>query len=80
MRRFHPIFFRSEICRRSEILLRLKTFIRFARKPSVQSLLFAAMASLLATGCKTYDQQNQVVRYWRQGNLPKAVAEADKMA
>ncbi|HEX3856812.1 MAG TPA: hypothetical protein VHY30_05910 [Verrucomicrobiae bacterium] len=43
-------------------------------------MLLAAMAGLLATGCKTYDQQNQVVRYWRQGNLPKAVAEANKMA
>ena len=58
----------------------MKTFIGFARKPCVQSLLLAVMVSLLATGCKTYDQQNQVVRYWREGNLPQAVTEANKMA
>ncbi len=34
----------------------------------------------LATGCKTYDQQNHVVRYWRQGSLTNAVIEATKMA
>src|SRR5271156_4849389 len=61
-------------------MTRLKTFIEFARKLCVRPLLLAAMAGLLATGCKTYDQQNQVVRYWRQGNLPRAVTEADKMA
>jgi hypothetical protein len=58
----------------------LKTFIGFVRKPFVLSLLLAAVIGLLATGCKTYDQQNQVIQYWHQGNLPKAVAEADKMA
>jgi uncharacterized protein len=57
---------------------RLKTFIRFARKP--WPLLLAAMVGLLATGCKTYQQQNQVIQYWHQGNLPKAVAEATKKA
>jgi uncharacterized protein len=59
---------------------RLKTFIRVARKPCIQSLLLAAAAGFLATGCKTYQQQNQVIQYWRQGNLTKAVAAADKMA
>jgi hypothetical protein len=58
----------------------LKTLIWLARKSCFLPLLFAALAGLLATGCKTYDQQNQVVRYWQQGNLPKAVSEADKMA
>jgi hypothetical protein len=58
----------------------LKTFLGFARRPFVQSLLLAAVIGLLATGCKTYDEQNRVIDYWRQGNLPKAVVEADKMA
>jgi uncharacterized protein len=58
----------------------LKTLIHFARKPRFQSLLLAAVIGLLATGCKTYQQQNQVIQYWRQGNLPKAVAEATKKA
>ena len=46
----------------------------------IQLLLFAAAIGFLATGCKTYQQQNQVIRYWQQGNLPKAVAEATKKA
>ena len=46
----------------------------------IQLLLFAAAIGFLATGCKTYQQQNQVIRYWSQGNLPKAVAEATKKA
>jgi uncharacterized protein len=56
----------------------LKTLFRFARKP--WPLLLAAMVGLLATGCKTYQQQNQVIQYWHQGNLQKAVAEATKKA
>jgi hypothetical protein len=42
--------------------------------------LFAAAISLLATGCRTYEQQNRVIQYWHQGNLPGAAAEATKMA
>jgi hypothetical protein len=55
-------------------------FVSFVFKPRVQSLLVAAVIGLLATGCKTYSEKNHVVDYWRQGNLPKAVTEADKMA
>jgi hypothetical protein len=58
----------------------LKTIFEIARKPRVQSLLLAAVIGLLATGCKTYSQKNQVIQYWHQGNLPGAVAEANKMA
>jgi hypothetical protein len=58
----------------------LKTILGIARNRRVQSLFFAAVIGLLATGCKTYSEKNHVVDYWRQGNLPKAVAEADKMA
>ncbi len=56
----------------------MKTFIGFARK--LCPLLSAAVIGLLATGCKTYQQQNQVIQYWHQGNLPKATAEAAKKA
>ena len=47
---------------------------------TIHHLLFAAVAAVLATGCKTYQQQNHVIQYWRQGDLKKAEAEADKMA
>ncbi len=53
---------------------------RVARKRSIQPLLFAAAISLLATGCRTYEQQNRVIQYWHQGNLPSAAAEATKRA
>jgi uncharacterized protein len=56
----------------------LKTLAGF--KPCVQSLLLAVVAGLLATGCKTYQEQNHVIRYWQQGNLAKAVGEASKQA
>jgi len=49
-------------------------------KYRIQPLLFAAVAGLLATGCKTYQQQNQVIQHWHQGNMTNAVAEATKMA
>jgi hypothetical protein len=58
----------------------LKTIFSIARRRSVQLLLFAAVVGVLATGCKTYSQKNEVIGYWRQGNLPKAVTEAGKMA
>jgi hypothetical protein len=54
--------------------------MQVARKRSIQTLLFAAAISLLATGCRTYEQQNRVIQYWHQGNLPNAVAEANKVA
>ena len=38
------------------------------------------MAGLLASGCKTYQEQNKVIKYWQQGNLTNAVAEATKQA
>jgi uncharacterized protein len=56
----------------------LKTLAGF--KPCVQSLLLAAVAGLLATGCKTYQEQNRVIQHWQRGDLTNAVAEATKMA
>ena len=38
------------------------------------------MAGLLATGCKTYQEQNHVIQYWQRGDLTNAVVEADKTA
>ena len=38
------------------------------------------MAGLLATGCKTYQEQNRVIQHWQHGDLTNAVAEATKMA
>src|SRR5438034_809788 len=49
-----------------------------ARKP--WPLLLAATIGLLATGCKTYQEQNRVIDYWHQGKLTNAVVEATKMA
>jgi uncharacterized protein len=49
-------------------------------KPGVQSLLLAAMAGLLATGCKTYQEQNHVIQYWQRGDLTNTVVEATKIA
>ena len=48
--------------------------------PGLQSLLLAALAGLLATGCKTYQEQNRVIQYWQRGDLTNAVVEATKMA
>ena len=56
----------------------MKTLAGF--KPSVQSLLLAVVAGLLATGCKTYQEQNKVIRYWQRGDLTNAVVEAAKTA
>jgi hypothetical protein len=56
----------------------LKTLAGF--KPCVQSLLLAAVAGLLATGCKTYQEQNKVIQYWQRGDLTNAVVEATKTA
>jgi hypothetical protein len=54
--------------------------MQVARKRSIQTLLFAAAISLLATGCQTYEQQNRVIQYWHQGKLTSAAAEATKVA
>ena len=54
--------------------------MRVVRQRGIQPLLFAAAISLLATGCRTYEQQNRAIQYWHQGNLPGAAAEASKMA
>jgi uncharacterized protein len=45
-----------------------------------RSLLPVAVTAVLATGCQTYQQQNKVVRYWQQGDLPQAAAEATHKA
>jgi hypothetical protein len=58
----------------------LKTITGVAHNTYVQSLLLAAVVGLLATGCKTYSDKNQVIRYWHQGNLTDAIVEANKMA
>jgi len=49
-------------------------------KPRIQAVLFAAVLGLLATGCKTYQEQNHVIQYWHQGSMTNAVVEATKMA
>ena len=49
-------------------------------KYRIQTLFFAVVAGLLATGCSTYQQQNHVIQHWHQGNLTNAVVEATKMA
>jgi hypothetical protein len=54
--------------------------MQVARKRSIQTLLFAAAISLLATGCRTYEQQNRVIQYWQQGSLPNAATAAVRMA
>jgi hypothetical protein len=51
-----------------------------ALKTCIQPLLLAVVAGVLATGCKTYEQQNHVIQYWHQGNMTNAVVEATKMA
>jgi len=38
------------------------------------------LMGLVGTGCQTYQQQNGVIAYWHQGNLPMAMAEAQKRA
>ena len=49
-------------------------------KTRIRSLLFAAALGALATGCKTYQEQNRVIQYWHQGSMTNAVLEATKMA
>jgi len=49
-------------------------------RDSVRFAAFAAFIGVMATGCQTYQQQNQVIHYWQAGNLTNAVAEATRMA
>ena len=42
--------------------------------------MIAVFAGLLATGCKTYEQRNTTIKYWHQGDVTNALAEANKMA
>ncbi len=42
--------------------------------------MIAVMVGLLTAGCKTYQQQNHVIQYWRQGDMTNAVVAATKMA
>ncbi|HEY2329451.1 MAG TPA: hypothetical protein VGI63_06515 [Verrucomicrobiae bacterium] len=53
---------------------------RLRFKKIIQFIIPALAAGLLATGCQTYDQQNKVITYWREGNITNAVAEATKQA
>ncbi len=58
----------------------MTTPTRAAQKPGFRLLLSAVIIGLLAAGCSTYEQQNKVIRYWQQGSLPNAAAEATRMA
>ena len=58
----------------------MKTFYNVNLTAWGRLCLLAAVAGFLATGCRTYQQQNKVVREWRAGNLPGAVAEARSKA
>lgn len=58
----------------------MTTLTRAVQKPRLRPLLSAAVIGLLATGCRTYEQQNRVIQYWQQGSLPNAAAEATRMA
>ncbi len=66
--------------RNRNLIFPLKTLAGFAFKPIVQALSLLAVAGFLATGCKTYQDQNKVIRYWQQGQLTNAVGEATKQA
>ena len=73
-----PALTRAPSCakRRNRNSFSLKTLAGF--NPGFHSLLLAAPAGLLATGCKTYQQKNQVIRYWHHGDLTNAVVAATK--
>jgi len=48
-------------------------------KHRLQRVFFAAVLGVLATGCRTYKDQNHVVQYWEQGRMTNAVKEAASM-
>ncbi len=52
--------------------LKLKRYLRI--------LFLAVVLAAFATGCATYRQKNKTLIYWRESNLPAAVAQATKMA
>jgi hypothetical protein len=58
--------------------------VKIAGMPLLKKLLRFMLPVIgivvLTTGCKTYQDKNKVIVYWRQGNLPKAAAEATKEA
>ena len=58
----------------------MTTLNRTVSKGRIQTLFFAAILGVLATGCTTYQQQNHVINYWQKGDLTNAVVEATKMA
>ncbi|MEI9962927.1 MAG: hypothetical protein WDM76_17970 [Limisphaerales bacterium] len=58
----------------------MKTNNEVPCKKLVRSLFLTAVLGVLATGCSTYQQQNQTINYWQQGNLTVAAAEATKKA
>jgi hypothetical protein len=53
---------------------------KFISKKFIRFILPVAVAGLLGTGCRTYQQQNKVIGCWRQGDLPAAVTEATRLA
>ena len=63
-------------------LVGIRYAVRWARtfSHSLRLLVLAGLTGLLATGCQTYQQQNKVINYWQQGNLPKAKEEATSKA
>src|SRR5581483_1744008 len=58
----------------------MKIIGRIVCKKQARLPLVAMAVGVLATGCQTYQQQNQVIHYWQAGNLTNAVAEATRMA
>lgn len=56
----------------------MRAFTKFFSRTYVRYIFPAAAITLLATGCSTYQQKNQVIRYWQQGNIPAAAKEATK--
>ncbi len=58
----------------------VRTSAPAALKHRIQTLLVALVIGVAVTGCKTYQEQNRIIPYWRQGSLTNAVVEANKMA
>jgi hypothetical protein len=58
--------------------MKTKVGINIARL--IQTVCLIGVAGLLASGCRTYKQQNKTIAYWQQGNIASAVAEAKKQA
>ena len=49
-------------------------------KNCIQPLIITTVLGVLATGCRTYQQQNKAISYWQRGDLTNAVVLATKMA